>query len=98
MQTRIERSELMFSKIGTAMFVSWLLFLGPVGLLLLLVVAYAMIAQNVVLGVIGGLLLAAPVALAAAWIPHCFFALLKERKAPSVAPVGETAGRNVSVD
>ena len=41
--TAVERST---SGIGAAMFVSWLLFLGPVGLVLLLGVPYAMVVQD----------------------------------------------------
>jgi len=80
------------------MFVAWLLFLGPVGLLLLLVVAYAMVVQNLALGIIGGLLLATPVVLTAAWIPVAFYALLREKQAPLVAPDGRTAAEPVATD
>ncbi len=80
------------------MFVAWLLFLGPVGLLSLLVVAYAMVVQNLALGIVGGLLLATPVILTAAWIPVAFFALLRERNAPSVVPAAETAAETVGTN
>lgn len=86
------------SRIGATMFVAWLLFLGPVGLLSLLVVAYAMVVQNLALGIVGGLLLATPVILTAAWIPVAFFALLRERNAPSVVPAAETAAETVGTN
>jgi len=90
--------ERLTSGIGATMFVAWLLFLGPVGLLLLLVAAYAMIVQNLALGIIGGLLLANPVVLTAAWIPVAFYALLRERHAPFVAPDKRTAAEPVATD
>jgi hypothetical protein len=72
--------------IGTAIFVSWLLFLGPVGILLLLSVAYAMLVQNLALGIIGGLLLATPLILSATWVPVAFYAVLRERRASVTTP------------
>ena len=93
--TAVQRSP---SGIGAAMFVSWSLFLGPLGLVVLLGVAYAMVVQNLALGIIGGLLLATPVVLAAAWIPVAFFALLREKSAPSTAPNSESALETVSAD
>ena len=93
--TAVQRST---SGIGAAMFVSWSLFLGPLGLVVLLGVAYAMVVQNLALGIVGGLLLAAPVVLAAAWIPVAFFALLREKRAPSAAPNSESALEAVSAD
>jgi len=94
-ETAVQRST---SGIAAAMFVSWLLFLGPVGLVVLLGVAYAMVVQNLALGIIGGLLLATPVVLTAAWIPVAFFALLREKSAPSTAPNSESALETVSAD
>jgi|WetSurMetagenome_2_1015567.scaffolds.fasta_scaffold756497_2 hypothetical protein len=93
--TAVERST---SGIGAAIFVSWSLFLGPVGLVVLLGVAYAMVVQNLALGIIGGLLLATPVVLSAAWIPVAFFALLREKRAPSTALNSESALETVSAD
>jgi len=86
------------SGIGTMMFVAWLLFLGPVGLLLLLAVAYAMAVQNLALGIIGGLLLATPVILSAAWVPVALYALVRERSARWVAPGAERAPEAVGTD
>ena len=86
------------SGIGAAMFVSWSLFLGPVGLVVLLGVAYAMVVQDLALGIVGGLLLAIPVVLTAAWIPVVFFGLLREKRAPSTAPNSECALETVSAD
>jgi hypothetical protein len=93
--TALKRST---SGAGAAIFVSWLLFLGPVGLLLLLGVAYAMVVQNLALGIIAGLLLATPIILTAAWIPVAFYALLWEKKAPSRAPASEVALETASRD
>ena len=93
--TAVQRST---SGIGAAIFISWSLFLGPVGLVVLLGVAYAMVVQNLALGIIGGLLLATPVVLTAAWIPVAFFALLREKRAPSTAPTSESELETVSAD
>jgi hypothetical protein len=86
------------SQIGASMFVAWLLFLGPAGLLVLLGVAYAMVVENLALGIVGGLLLAIPVILAAGWIPVVFFALLRDRTAGVVEPSPDAASETVSVD
>ena len=94
-ETAVQRST---SGIGAAMFVSWLLFLGPVGLVLLLGLPYAMIVQDLAFGIVCGLLLIIPVVLTAAWIPVVFFAVLKEKRAPSTAPTSETALKTVSAD
>ncbi len=93
--TAVQRST---SGIGAAMFVSWMLFLGPVGLVLLLGIPYAMIVQNLALGIVFGLLLAIPVVLSAVWIPVAFLALLREKRAPSTAPTSETELETVSAD
>ncbi len=88
----------MISGIGAMMFGAWLLLLGPAGLLVLLGTAYAMVAQNLALGIVGGLLLAIPVILAAAWIPVAFYALLRDRIAALVAPSPDTASETVRGD
>ena len=93
--TAVQRST---SGIGAAMFVSWLLFLGPVGLVLLLGLPYAMIVQDLAFGIVCGLLLAIPVVLTAAWIPVVYFGLLREKRAPSTAPNSESALETASAD
>jgi len=90
--------ERLTSGIGTMVFVAWLLFLGPAGLLLLLAVAYAMAVQNLALGIIGGLLLATPVVLTAAWVPVALFALVRERSARWTATSAERAPGVVGTD
>jgi hypothetical protein len=98
MGDRDTAEERLTSGMGATIFVAWLLFLGPVGLLALLGVAYAMVVQNLALGIIGGLLLATPVILTAAWIPVAFYALLRERRAPLMAPSRHTANETVGAD
>ncbi len=93
--TAVQRST---SGIGAAMFVSWLLFLGPVGLVLLLGIPYAMIVQDLAFGIVCGLLLAIPVVLTVAWIPLAFFAVLSEKRARSTAPTSDAALETVSGD
>jgi len=93
--TAVQRST---SGIGAAMFVSWLLFLGPLGLVLLLGLPYAMIVQDLALGIVCGLLLTIPVVLSTVWISSAFLALLREKRAPSTAPTSETALETVSAD
>jgi hypothetical protein len=88
----------MISGIGETMFCAWLLLLGPAGLLVLLGMAYAMVAQNLHLGIVGGLLLAIPVILAAAWIPVSFYAVLRDRTAALVAPSPDPASKTVRGD
>lgn len=63
------RSERMAEKIGTAMIISWFVFLGPIGFLLLLGVAYSMFVQNLAVGVICGVLAFVPVILLIVWFP-----------------------------
>jgi hypothetical protein len=86
------------SRIGAKMFVVWLLFLGPIGLLFLLIVAYAMIFQNLALGIVGGLALAAPVVLGGAWVLVALYALLRSRRVLSVSPTVETAPDTAGTD
>jgi|SRR5271157_2124085 len=93
--TAVQRAT---SGIGAAMFVSWLLFLGPVGLVLLLGLPYAMIVQDLALGIVCGLLLAIPVVLSVVWISGAFLALLREKRAPLTAPTSETELETVSAD
>lgn len=90
--------ERLTSGIGTMVFIAWLLFLGPAGLLLLLAVAYAMAVQNLALGIIGGLLLATPVILTAAWVPVALYSLIRERSARWAAPGVERAPEAVGTD
>ncbi len=91
-KTPVESST---SGIGAAMFVSWFLVLGPVGLILLLGLPYAMIYQNLALGIVFGLLLVIPLVLTAVWIPVAFFDLLREKRA---VPTSETVLETVSAD
>jgi hypothetical protein len=85
---------------GSAMVMAWFLILGPLGLLLMLGVAYAMVVQNLALGVVCGLPLASPFVLTAIWIPVGWGAALREKWAgeTTVVPVSETAKETIGVD
>jgi hypothetical protein len=92
--TAVQRSA---STIGAAMFVSWFLFLGPVGLVLLLGIPYAMIVQDLAFGIVCGLLLVIPVVLTVAWISVTLFAFLRERSR-STAPTSDAAMETLNAD
>jgi hypothetical protein len=64
----------MGKSIGAAMWISWIVFLGPIGFLLLLGVAYAMVVQNLAVGVICGFFMFLPVVLTLVWAPLGWFA------------------------
>lgn len=66
--------------IGTVMWIFWLVFLGPIGFLLLLGVAYAMVVQNLALGIICSFLLVSPFMLTAVWAPVTWFTVLQEHR------------------
>jgi hypothetical protein len=71
----------MGAAMGTAVMIAWALFLGPLGLLALTGMAYSMVAQNLALGIICGLLLFSPLALTVVWVPIMAFEALSERRA-----------------
>jgi hypothetical protein len=72
----------MGKSIGAAMWVSWFMFLGPVGFLLLLGVSYAMFMQNLAFAVICGSFIVLPFALTLVWAPLGWFAALHEQRLP----------------
>lgn len=73
------------AKVGTWVFVSWAILLGPVGFVLLLGVAFAMKFSNLAVGVVCGLLLCAPVLFMAVWLPLIGASLIVERLAGRAA-------------
>jgi len=83
---------------GAAMIISWFLFLGPIGCGLLCGVAYAMIVQNLALGIICGLLLFSPLILTATWGGVNLVGLLRERRAKKLAPTPESVMESVQGD
>ncbi len=66
-------------KAGVLMFLGWILILGVGGFLLLGAMAYAMITENLALGVVCGLLLFAPSALGVGWMLTAGASLVAER-------------------
>ncbi len=74
---------------GTAMMISWFLFLGPLGFGLLCGVAYAMVTQNLALGIVCGLLCFAPLMLTVVWGGVHLFGLLRERRAKDLVSAQE---------
>lgn len=81
------------SKVGTWMFLCWFFVLGPVGLLLLGGIAYAMYFSNLALGIVCGLVLFAPLFLVIAWIPLIGAKLMEEKvlRGEAVAAEVDTA-------
>jgi hypothetical protein len=79
MKNRDELLERAASGTGTWMLITWLLILGPVGFLLLLVVFYSMMVQNLALGVIAGLILFSPLIFLGIWAPLKWTAVLRQR-------------------
>lgn len=66
---------------GTWMLIGGVLILGPVGFLLLLVVFYSMMVQNLALGLVAGLIFFSPLILFAIWAPLKWTAMLRQRVA-----------------
>jgi hypothetical protein len=71
------------SDISAGGFVLWLLFFGTLGLLLLMVVAYATLLQHLALSIVGQLLLAAPIILLTAWAGVAFNTFLRQMRTPA---------------
>ena len=78
---------------GIWMFISGVLILGPAGFLLLVVLFYSMMVQNLPLGIVTGLLGASPVILLGIWAPLKWTSVIREcfaRKAalvPAAEPI-----------
>ena len=72
-------SEKMALDTGTWMFITGVLILGPVGFLLLLVLFYSMLVENLALGIIAGLLFASPMILLGIWAPLKWTSVIQER-------------------
>ncbi len=97
MEPRLSNAHKFASGVGAAMMISWILFLGPVGLLFLFGVAYAIVVQNLALGIICGLLLFTPLILMILWAPAGLLAL-KEASEAKVISATESAVETVSQD
>lgn len=88
-----EKFSAVQEKMGAAMCLSWFLCLGPVGFVLLLGLAYAMVVQNLALGIICGLLAASPAVLMGLWVATGVVAAVMRRlsaKAPAAGTAVET--------
>ena len=70
---------------GTLMFITGALILGPVGFLLLLVLFYSMIVENLALGIVTGLVFASPMILLGIWAPLKWTSVIQERFARKAA-------------
>lgn len=90
MNTAETYAERLASRVGTAVIISWFLYLGPLGFVLMLGVAYAMFLQNLALGLICGLLLLAPSMLAVAWLVAGVWALKGEASRTELSPARES--------
>ncbi len=69
---------------GTWMFMTGVLILGPVGFLLLVVLFYSMLVENLALGIVSGLLVASPAILLAIWASLKWTSVIRERFARKV--------------
>jgi len=78
------------SAVGAAMMLSWFLVPGPLGLIGLLLMAYAMESGNVPLGVISGVLLISPLLLVLIWAPLAWTPVVKRKLAGRRPPEGGT--------
>ncbi len=65
--------------VGTGMFMTGVIILGPVGLLLLLVVFYSMMVRNRALGIVTGFVCASPVILLVIWASLKWTSVIRER-------------------
>ena len=80
---------------GTWMFMTGVLILGPVGFLLLVVLFYSMIVQDLALGIVTGLLYASPMILLGIWASLKWTSVIRERfarkaaLAPGALPIRE---------
>jgi len=77
MKTRDMHARVVSEAAGSAAMICWLLVLGPVGALLMLVMAYAMVLGNTVWIAACVLLLLSPLALTLAWGILAWPALLR---------------------
>ncbi|HTY24305.1 MAG TPA: hypothetical protein VMC85_14315 [Desulfomonilaceae bacterium] len=75
------KSRKITSAVGAAMMLSWFLIPGPLGLIGLLLMAYAMESGNVPLGVISGVLLISPLPLVLIWAPLAWAPVVKRKLA-----------------
>ncbi len=66
---------------GTWMFITGVLIMGPVGFLLLVVLFYSMMVENLALGIVTGLLYASPVILGGIWASLKWTSVIRERLA-----------------
>jgi len=76
--------ESMASALGTVMMMSWILFLGPVGALLLLGVGYAIVLDKFWLGVACGVPLFFPLLITVVWAPFGWLASFGKRSTQRV--------------
>ncbi len=65
--------------VGTGMFITGVMILGPVGFLLLVVVFYSMMVGNLALCIVTGLLCASPVILLGIWASLKWTSVIQER-------------------
>jgi hypothetical protein len=66
---------------GTWMFMTGILILGPVGFLLLVVLFYSMLVENLALGITSGLLYTSPAILLSIWASLKWSSVMRKRLA-----------------
>ncbi len=79
--------------VGTLMFLAWTLVVGIAGFVLLCAIAFAIVTENLALGLVCGLLLFAPPAVGIVWILTAAGSLLAERSAPRTEEDAEVLSR-----
>ncbi len=95
MERRAEK-EAIASRVGKVAFIAWSLLLGPIGALGLAGMAYSMLSQNLVLGILCGALIGVPFLSGLAWAIVVGFTVVRdalprgERRAV-VAPAANAA-------
>jgi hypothetical protein len=95
MERKVETYTMM-PRAGICTVIAWCLLLGPVGVLSLVGIAFAMLTQNLALGLVSGTLIACPFLLGVAWAIVCGLFLLSSavdtERAVRKPIVDETAG------
>jgi hypothetical protein len=90
MEKNEDLATTVWSIVGTALFASWFLVLGPLGALLLLGVAYAMHVESLTLGIVCGVILFLPVVLTVVWAPLCVAGVSQEQQVEGKATLAAT--------
>jgi hypothetical protein len=75
------------AQLGALVFIAWNLFFGPVGLALLIGMAYAIVVKNLALGIICGMSLLVPLLFTVLFLPLNLSVVRSEQRVPVVTAV-----------